>query len=143
MSDSELNLCTASGVTLPLVEALRLPYADLRVSSGATLYEVLNLENSAPHGHAQVVVHYNANSDPTGAVVLEYLVLELSPYVTFRLDGTVFPIGKYHPAMQDAMILDKDEDGGLKWVPIHRVEREEGMVTVTFTSPNSPMRIAI
>jgi hypothetical protein len=101
------------------------------------------LENSALHGHAHVVVHYNANSVPTGAVILEYLVLEFSPHATIRLDGTVYHIREYHPAMPGAMILDKDEDGGFKWVPIHSVEREEGMVTVTFTSPNSPMRIAI
>lgn len=151
MSLPEPAVVDLHGKHLSAIAVLSTAHADMRVQVGGGLREglreVLGVENSVMDGLAIVLVQYNANPVLTGAVQPQYLVLTLSPHVTFRVDATVFHIRDHHSAMDGAMILDQTADGGLKWVPLLIVERYKSpngmMITAWFGEKSSPSRIDI
>ena len=144
---SEPTVVDPQGNPLSTISILRNASDQMRVRVGPHSFEVLGIQNTVPDGHACVVLKYNENPVPTGAVKPEYLALTLSPHVTFRVDGTVYNIREHHPAMENAMMLEQTADGGLKWVPLLIVERYESpngkMITAWFGELSSPSSIDI
>lgn len=144
MSVPEPAVVDLQGEPLPMIIVLRTPCAQMNVRVGKHLFEVLSNEPDTNAGLVSVVLTYNENTVPTGAVKQQLFVADLSPWVTIRVDGSnVFHIREHHPAMQEVMILDQTADGGLKWVPLLGVERNGQMLTARFGNPFDPSNIDI
>ena len=131
------------GNPLSTISILRTALDQMRVRDGPHSFEVLEIQDTVQQGHACVVLQYNENPVPTGAVQPQFCISTLLSWESILFEGTVAHIREHHPAMQEVMILDQTADGGLKWVPLLGVERNGQMLTARFGNPFDPSSIDI
>jgi hypothetical protein len=141
LSMSVPTVVNLAGNPIATISILRTAYDQMRVCADGLLFEVLGIVDSTPQGGDCVVVEYNENTVPTGAVQQQFCIFTLLPWESIRFGGTVAHIREHHPAMQDVMILDQTADRCLKWVPLRSIERNGQMLTARFGSSSIDIKI--